>query len=97
MNFDKAIQALCDAGVELIIIGGWSAILHFSARVTGDLDIFFTRRQGNLRRLVAAFAPCHPHAWLIAGGPAFHLGRSYSAQRYNLYAHYGAGAHRSLG
>jgi predicted nucleotidyltransferase len=60
MNFDRAVQALCDAGVEFIIIGGWSAILHGSARVTSDLDVFFARRQGNLRRLVEALAPYHP-------------------------------------
>src|SRR6266852_8293543 len=60
MNFDRAVQALCDAGVEFIIIGGWSAILHGSARVTSDLDIFFDRRKGNLRRLVDALAPYHP-------------------------------------
>src|SRR5437667_3558395 len=60
MNFDRAVQALCDAGVEFIIIGGWSAILHGSARVTSDLDLFFARRQGNLRRLVEALAPYHP-------------------------------------
>ena len=39
MNFDRAVQALCDAGVEFIIIGGWSAILHGSAHVTSDLDL----------------------------------------------------------
>ena len=60
MNFDRAVHALCDAGVEFIIIGGWSAILHGSANVTSDLDLFFTRRRGNLRRLVGALAPYHP-------------------------------------
>jgi len=60
MNFDRAVQALCDAGVEFIIIGGWSAILHGSAHVTSDLDVFFARRKGNLRRLVEALAPYHP-------------------------------------
>jgi hypothetical protein len=33
MNFDTAVQALCDAGVEFVIIGGWSAILHGSGVV----------------------------------------------------------------
>jgi len=60
MNFDRAVQALCDAGVEFIIIGGWSAILHGSARVTSDPEVLFARRQGNLRRLVEALAPYHP-------------------------------------
>ena len=60
MNFDRAVQALCDAGVEFIIIGGWSAILHGSAHVTSDLGVFFVRGRGNLRRLVEALAPYHP-------------------------------------
>ena len=60
MNFEAAVQALCDAGVDFIIVGGWSAILHGSAHLTNHLDIFFSRRPGNLRRLVRALAPYHP-------------------------------------
>ena len=60
MNIDTAVQTLCDAGVEFVIIGGWSAILHGSASVTSDLDIFFSRKSDNLRRLVQALAPHHP-------------------------------------
>lgn len=60
MNFDIAVQALVDAGVEFIIIGGWSAILHGSSFMTGDLDIFFPRNSENLRRLVRALSPFHP-------------------------------------
>jgi hypothetical protein len=82
MNIDRAVQALCDAGVEFIIIGGWSAILHGSAHVTADLDIFFARRKGNLRRLVEALAPYHSRPADLP--PAFHLERSHSTQRHNL-------------
>jgi predicted nucleotidyltransferase len=60
MNFDAAVQALSDAGVEFIIIGGWCAILHGSAHLTTDLDVFFSRKPENLRRLVQALAPYHP-------------------------------------
>jgi predicted nucleotidyltransferase len=60
MKFDVAVQALVDAGVEFIIIGGWSAILHGSSFMTGDLDIFFPRNSENLRRLVQALSPFHP-------------------------------------
>ena len=49
MNFAIAVQSLCDAEVEFIIIGGYSAILHGSAYVTNDLDIFFSRRTGEPR------------------------------------------------
>ena len=60
MNFEIAVQALCDAGVEFVIIGGWSAILHGSAHVTNDLDIFFSRKPENIGRLVRGLAPFHP-------------------------------------
>ncbi len=60
MKLDRVVQALVDADVDFIIIGGWSAILHGSARVTNDIDIFFSRKAENLPRMVAALAPLHP-------------------------------------
>ena len=60
MNFELAVQALTDGGVDYIIIGGWSAILHGSAHVTTDLDIFFARNPENLSKLAEALAPYHP-------------------------------------
>jgi hypothetical protein len=32
MNFVTAVQTLVDAGVDFVIIGGWSAILHGSSQ-----------------------------------------------------------------
>jgi len=60
MQFKTALQALCDAQVEFVVIGGVSANWHGSARVTVDLDIFYSRVPANLKRLVAALAPFHP-------------------------------------
>jgi hypothetical protein len=60
MQFDRAVQALCDASVEFVVIGGLAATLHGSAHVTFDLDICFSRSRANLRRLAVAFAPFHP-------------------------------------
>jgi hypothetical protein len=60
MRFETAVQALCDAEVEFVVIGGLSATLHGSARVTLDLDVCYSRATSNLRRLVAALAPFHP-------------------------------------
>ncbi len=71
MNFELAIQSLSDAGVEFIIIGGWSAILHGSAYVTNDLDLFFSRKPDNLRRLAEALAPYHPRLRDIPAGLPF--------------------------
>src|SRR5262245_1902345 len=60
MQLTRAVQALSDAGVEFVIIGGVSATLLGSARVTFDLGICFPRTRFNLERLVAALAPFHP-------------------------------------
>ena len=60
MQFEKAIQALCDARVDFVVIGGVSATLHGSSRVTYDLNICYSRASSNLKRLTAALAPFHP-------------------------------------
>jgi hypothetical protein len=60
MQFGRAIHALCNAEVEFVVIGGLSATLHGSARVTFDLDICYSRSNANLKRLVAALAQFHP-------------------------------------
>ncbi len=60
MNFDLAIQRLCDAGVDFVVIGGWAAIFHGSAHITNDLEICYSRDRENLARLAGALAPYHP-------------------------------------
>jgi len=60
MNFELAIQRLCDADVKFVVIGGWAAIFHGSAHVTNDLDICYSRDRVNLGRLAKALAPYHP-------------------------------------
>jgi predicted nucleotidyltransferase len=71
MNVEAAIQALVDAGVEFVIIGGWSAILNGSAYVTNDLDMCFARNSDNLRRLAEALAPYHPRLRDLPAGLPF--------------------------
>jgi hypothetical protein len=41
MSVDTAVQLLVDAGVEFVIIGGWSAILHGPDNGGTDLDLVF--------------------------------------------------------
>jgi hypothetical protein len=60
MSDITTIHKLLDAGVDFVIVGGWSAILHGSAYPTKDLDICFSRESDNLKRLAAALAPFHP-------------------------------------
>jgi predicted nucleotidyltransferase len=60
MEFEKAVQVLCDAGVEFVIIGGVAATFHGSTRVTYDLDICYARSAANVQRLATALAPFRP-------------------------------------
>jgi hypothetical protein len=60
MNFILAVQTLVDAGVDFVIIGGWSAILHGSSYLTKDLDLCYSRHPDNLKRLAGALAVFHP-------------------------------------
>lgn len=62
MQFETAVQALSDARVEFVIIGGVAATLHGSAMVTYDLDVCYSRATANLQRLKEALAPFHPRA-----------------------------------
>ena len=60
MQLERTVQALCDGGVDFVVIGGVAATLHGSGRVTYDLDICYSRAAANLRRLAAPLAPFHP-------------------------------------
>lgn len=72
MSVEGTVQTLSDAGVEFVIIGGWSAILHGSALgTTYELDICVSPRADNLRRLVQALAPFHPRSRDLPTGSPF--------------------------
>jgi len=73
VNLEKAFHALCDAGVDFVVIGGVAATLHGSAYVTFDLDICYSSASANLKRLKEALAPFHPG---ISAGTSLLLGRS---------------------
>lgn len=59
MQFERAVQVLCEAAVDFVVIGGVSATFHGSSRAY-DLDICYSRASSNLKRLSAALAPFHP-------------------------------------
>jgi hypothetical protein len=71
MQFERAIQALCDGGVDFVVIGGVAAALHGAATVTYDLDICYSRVPANLGRLAAALAPFHPRPREFPAGLPF--------------------------
>jgi hypothetical protein len=47
----RLIQALVAEAVDFVVIGGYAAIAHGSARHTNDLDISYSPDPGNLERL----------------------------------------------
>lgn len=65
-DFRALVEALVDAGVEFILVGGLAAIAHGSARLTQVIDIVYARGEENLERLVEALAGHHPY---LRGAP----------------------------
>ena len=59
-DVEKLLKALYDQEVEFVIIGGAAAVLHGSAYVTGDLDVCYSRKRENLKKLAIALAPVNP-------------------------------------
>ena len=54
LRADKILEALVDAQVEFIVIGGLAAQVHGSPSLTGDVDICHSLDGDNLDRLAAA-------------------------------------------
>ena len=54
-------DVLAKHNVDAILIGGWAAIVHGSARSTVDVDFLYSRERENLNRMVAAFKPLNPY------------------------------------
>ncbi len=65
-DFGALLHALSGAGVEYLVIGGFAATTHGSARFTQDLDVVYRRTPENLERIVQALAP---HAPYLRGAP----------------------------
>ena len=65
-NFTNLLQALAQAEVGFIIVGGAAATAHGSARLTQDLDLVYRRTSENIVRLASALAPYSPY---LRGAP----------------------------
>ena len=55
VDFLDFIQALNDAEVEYMLVGGYATIIHGYNRTTGDLDIWVHQTKKNYNRLEKAF------------------------------------------
>lgn len=54
-DFRDFLQALNEAQVRYVLVGGYAVIIHGHARNTGDLDIWVERTEENYQRLERAF------------------------------------------
>lgn len=67
IDLQKGLNALWDAEVQFVLIGGAAMVAQGSAQVTQDLDVCYKRSRENARRLVKALAPHRPK---LRGAPA---------------------------
>jgi hypothetical protein len=55
----RVLNALGDAGVKFVLIGGVAARLHGSPTLTRDVDVCYARDTANVERLAAALGAVH--------------------------------------
>ncbi len=56
----RVVEALGDAQVAYVVLGGIAMTLHGSTRATFDFDLCYERSRENLRRLAQALGPLKP-------------------------------------
>jgi hypothetical protein len=66
MDFEALLRVLVSGKVEFILVGGFAARVHGSARLTQDIDIVYNRAPDNLARIESALAPLSPY---LRGAP----------------------------
>jgi hypothetical protein len=70
-DFPGLLRALQREKVRFIVIGGAAATAHGGARLTLDLEVVYSRKPENRRRLAAAIAPLAPTLRGAPEGPPF--------------------------
>lgn len=83
-DFEGLLRALTGAGVEFVLVGGFAARVHGSARLTQDLDLVYRRTPENLTRLVRALAPLSPYLRGAPPGLPFRLDEATVARGLNF-------------
>jgi hypothetical protein len=58
---ERLIALLAEAGVRVVLIGGFAAITHGASRYTYDIDFIYERNPENIRKLVRALTPLNPY------------------------------------
>lgn len=65
-DFERLIRVLAEGKVEFILVGGVAAAVHGSGRLTQDVDVVYSRKEINLRRLATCLSPHSPY---LRGAP----------------------------
>ena len=65
-RFEEIVRLLVQHEIKFIVVGGWAAAVHGSARTTLDLDVVYSRERENIRRLVSAVGSIQPY---LRGAP----------------------------
>jgi predicted nucleotidyltransferase len=65
-SLEEVVQLLNRYGVRYIVIGGWAAIIHGSARSTNDVDVVYARDLENIGLLANAVHIWNPY---LRGAP----------------------------
>ncbi len=62
-DFEALLEALSNASIEFIVVGGLSAVLHGASITTADIDIVPRRDPANAARLQQLL--CDLDAWIV--------------------------------
>ncbi len=70
-DFQTILEAMSDANVRCVLIGGLAMSVHGSSHVTQDIDFGYSRDRANLAALVSALSAVHPRARGLPPGLPF--------------------------
>lgn len=66
ISLEEVVELLNGGDVRYLIIGGWAAIIHGTARATYDVDVLYARDAVNIEKLAATMAAWSPY---LRGAP----------------------------
>lgn len=70
-SLEQIARLLLSHDVRFVVIGGWAAIIHGSARTTSDVDVVYARDAENIQHIVAALQPHQPYLRGVPPGLPF--------------------------
>jgi hypothetical protein len=84
-DLNRLLQRLCDAEIEIVIVGGFAAMLHGSTLLTRDLDVCAVLSSANVEKLRDILRDLRPTHRLIPQRLSFLDNPSPGVPVQNLY------------